>query len=289
LGQILGVTYAVSAAVAFSTASIFIKISLSDIRNPLLINGLRALFASIIYIPILALWGFGKICLVTFLLLLASAVIGPGIGDITFILAIDRLGAGSATVLAYQYILIAQALNIIVLHDLRGFTAIWLTPLALLGMYLMIVEEGFKKNVSGIALSYIAAVSWAIATLLTSDLVNNYPLTPVQVAGTRVLMITLILLPLSKELGPINVTRKAVQILAASGTISYFLGFVMFTESLQYLGVMIPSLATSLSPMLTQVITIKVLHEELTPKKAIGSALITSSLIFTVIFTNIHA
>ncbi len=244
------------------------------------------MFASLIYAPVLSLWGAGELSLESFLLLLASAVIGPGLGDVTFILAIDKLGAGPATVLTYQYILIAQVLNVIFLHDLRGAIAIWLTPLALLGMYLMVSEEGFRKNVGGIALSYLAAFSWAISTLLVSDLVNNYPLTPTQVAGIRVLMLAAILLPLSKGFGRLSVTRKAIVVIATSGVISYFLGFIMFTESLQYLGVMIPSLATSLSPMLTQVMTVKILHEKLTLKKIVGSILIVTSLAITAALAN---
>lgn len=61
---------------------------------------------------------------------------------------------------------------------------------------------------------------------------------------------------------------------------------MMFTESLQYLGVMIPSLATSLSPMLTQVITVKILHGKLILNKIIGSTPIVASLVITAALMN---
>ncbi len=280
LGAVAGVALAVAAAVAFSTASVFIKVSLADIRSPPLINGLRAVFASAAYAPLLVLIGLKPLSVESLTLLVASSLIGPGLGDVSFISSIDRLGAGPATVIAYQYILIAQALNVIILHDYRGLIAIYLTPIALLGMYLMVSEEGFKANACGITLAYVAALSWAVSTIMVSELVNHYLIPPEEVAGLRVW----VLAPLLTAVGVRHwgsITRRAAGILAASGVISYFAGFIMFTTSLKVLGVMIPSLATALSPMLTQVMTVKLLGERLTPRKVIGSALIIASLVIT--------
>ncbi len=285
---LVGVAFAVAAAVAFSTASVFIKVSLADIRSPPLINGLRAAFASIPYVPLLLLTGIKPPNTASaIVLLVASALIGPGLGDVSFIASIDRLGAGPATVLAYQYILIAQALSVAVLHDYRGLIAIYLTPVALLGMYLMVSEEGFKASARGITLAYVAAVAWALSTIMISELVNKYSLPPQEVAGFRVWILAPVLTALGLSSGNVGkVTKKAVVVLASSGIISYFAGFVLFTASLKALGVMIPSLASALSPMLTQVMTVKILGEKLTLRKAIGSLLIVASLAVTALYVS---
>ena len=273
-----GILAAVASAIAFSTASIFIKLSLRDVRNPLLVNGIRALFASAAYAPILVYVGTAGINSYTLALIVISTVIGPGVGDVLFIVSIDKLGAGLATVLSYQYILIAQILNIFILHDYRGFIALYLTPLALVGMYLAVGEEGMRANLKGVIYSYSAAIAWASSTILVSYLVNDCNIPPIEVAGLRVMILT----PMLISLGAKNVrtvTKRALAILGTSGIVSYFIGFILFTTSLKILGVMVPSLATALTPMLSQLISNRILFEALTPKKIIGTSLIVTSLI----------
>ena len=273
-----GILAAVASAIAFSTASIFIKLSLRDVRNPLLVNGIRALFASAVYAPILVYVGTAGINSYTLALIVISTVIGPGVGDVLFIVSIDKLGAGLATVLSYQYILIAQILNIFILHDYRGFIALYLTPLALVGMYLAVGEEGMRANLKGVIYSYSAAIAWASSTILVSYLVNDCNIPPIEVAGLRVMILT----PMLISLGAKNVrtvTKRALAILGTSGIVSYFIGFILFTTSLKILGVMVPSLATALTPMLSQLISNRILFEALTPKKIIGTSLIVTSLI----------
>ena len=282
LVQIIGVLAAITSSVAFSTASVFIKLSLRDIRDPFLVNGIRALFASLVYVPTLAYVGVGRLNPYIFAVIVASTVIGPGIGDVLFIMGVDKLGAGLATVLSYQYILIAQILNIFILHDFRGFIALYLTPLSLLGMYLAVSEGGMRANLKGIIFSYAAAFAWGISTILVSYLVNTCNLPPIEVAGLRVIVLT----PLLMSIGFRNIrtiTKRALVILATSGVVSYFIGFILFTTSLRMLGVMIPSLATTLTPMLSQLISSKVLSEALTPRRVTGSLLIITSLILAVL------
>ncbi|MCD6428497.1 MAG: DMT family transporter [Desulfurococcales archaeon] len=283
-GEAAGILAAVASAVAFSTASIFIKLSLRDIRNPFLVNGIRALFASVAYAPVSIYVGVVGINPYTLTLIVISTVIGPGIGDVLFIMSIDKLGAGLATVLSYQYILIAQILSIFILHDYRGFIALYLTPLALVGMYLAVSEGDMKANLKGVVYSYSAAIAWASSTILVSYLVNDCNLHPIGVAGLRVIFLAPMLMSLGAK-SIRTVTKRALAILGTSGIISYFIGFILFTTSLKILGVMIPSLATALTPMLSQLISNRVLSEALTPKKIIGSSLIIASLVLVVLLT----
>ena len=279
---IAGVIADDASSVAFSTASIFIKLSLRDVRDPFLVNGIRAAFASLVYIPILAVMDVKNVSLYVFAVIVASTVIGPGIGDVLFIVSVDKLGAGLATVLSYQYILIAQILNIFILQDYRGFISLYLTPLALFGMYLAVSEGGMKTNLKGVVFAYAAAFVWGLSTILVSYLVNTCGLPPIQVAGLRVV----VLAPILMSIGVRNIrtmTKRALAILATSGVVSYFIGFILFTTSLRVLGVMIPSLATTLTPMLSQLISSKVLSEALTPRRVTGSLLIIISLILVVL------
>ncbi len=277
--ETIGIAAAVGAAIAFSTASVFIKVALKDVSSPYLINGIRAVFASLIYIPLLIHSGITGITPYTLFLLIASALLGAGMGDVLFIMSIKRLGAGMATVFSYQYILIAQILSVLILHDYRGMAAIYVTPLALLGMYLAVSDGGgLRANSTGLALAYGAALSWGTATIMISHLVNAYSMPPMEVAGIRVIFLAPVLTILGvKEVR--KLTRRALAILASSGVISYFVGFVLYTTSLRYLGVMIPALATSLSPVLTQIMTIKILGERFTARKIAGSLLIIASLV----------
>ena len=145
-------------------------------------------------------------------------------------------------------------------------------------MYLAVSEEGMRANLKGVIYSYSAAIAWASSTILVSYLVNDCKLSPIVVAGLRVMFLA----PMLIGLGARNiktVTKRALVILGTSGIVSYFIGFILFTTSLKILGVMVPSLATALTPMLSQLISNRILSEALTPKKIIGSSLIVTSLI----------
>ena len=145
-------------------------------------------------------------------------------------------------------------------------------------MYLAVSEEGMRANLKGVIYSYSAAIAWASSTILVSYLVNDCKLSPIVVAGLRVMILTPMLMGLgAKNIG--TVTKRALVILGTSGIVSYFIGFILFTTSLKILGVMVPSLATALTPMLSQLISNRILSEALTPKKIIGSSLIVTSLI----------
>jgi len=210
----------------------------------------------------------------------ASTIIGPGLGDICFIIGVDELGAGLATVLSYQYILIAQVLNVLILHDYRGYIAIYLTPIALIGMYLAVSDVKRVTSIRGVLASYVAAVAWAVSAIIVSYLVNNRGLLPVAVAGLR----TVFLAPLLMCLGVKSirtVSKRALVVLASSGIISYFIGFILFTTSLKELGITVPTLATALTSALSQVISSIALSEALTLKSIIGSSIIIASLIAT--------
>jgi len=285
LSSILGISEALIAAIAFSTASLFIKVSLRDLRNPFLINGIRALSASFIYLITFLYLGFECPSLYALLLIITSSLIGPGLGDILFILSVDRLGAGFATLLSYQYILISQILNAVILRDMRGFQAIYLTPIALLGLYILVSDKKLTFDRRGIMLAYNAAIAWSISTIMISYLVNFMGESPITVAGLRVFFLTPLLLGLGVN-EVVKVTRRALTVLVISGFTSYFVGFVTFTLALKELGVMVPSLITALTPMLSQIMSVKLLKERITGRGVIGSALIILSLIFAIILTS---
>ena len=285
LSSILGVSEALIAAIAFSTASLFIKVSLKDLRSPYLINGIRALSASFIYLVIFLYLGFKSPSLYALLLIITSALIGPGLGDILFILSIDRLGAGFATLLSYQYILLSQVLNAVILRDMRGFQAIYLTPIALLGLYILVSDKELTFDRKGIILAYNAAIVWSISTIMVSYLVNFMGESPITVAGLRVFFLTPLLLGLGVN-EVFKITRRALTVLVISGFTSYFVGFITFTLALKELGVMIPTLMTALTPMLSQIMSVKLLNERITGRGVVGSALIILSLIFAVILAS---
>jgi len=285
LSNILGVVEALIAAIAFSTASLFIKVSLKDLRSPFLINGIRALSASLIYFAVFLRIGLKNPSIHALLLIIASALIGPGLGDISFILSVDRLGAGFATLLSYQYILISQILNAVVLHDMRGFQAIYLTPIALLGLYVLVSDRKLTFDRKGVILAYNAAITWSVSTIMISYLVNFIGENPITVAGLRVFFLTPLLLGLGAN-EVVKVTRKALIVLTISGFTSYFVGFVTFTLALKELGVMVPSLITALTPMLSQIMSVKLLKERITRRGVLGSALIILSLILAIILTS---
>ena len=260
----------------WATAPVLIRLGLRDVKDPVLLNGVRSAVALAVYAPVLLALGVGDLTANAVLWIAVSALMGPGLGDVLFIASIDRLGAGPPTIIAYQYIIVAQLLSVLVLGELRGVNAVFLTPLALLGVYLA-VSGGGRLRLDGVMLAYGTAALWGGSVALLSYIVNDLEVSPITIAGLRAAILTPAL-TLPRLRGLRGISRRSLAFLGASGIISYVAGFVLFATAIKLAGPSISALATALTPVLTQLISAWAGGEPLSARRLGGSALVALAI-----------
>ncbi len=250
-----------------------------EVPNPFVANAIRVIAASLVYAPLI--WIISPCIHYHVLIILAvSAIIGPGLGDVLFTTSIKRIGAGTSTVIAYQYIWISQILSAIIFGDYEGVIAICFTPLALAGIYLVVSDDKELKirNIQ-LLMPLGTAFLWATSIILI-DYALESNLTPIVVSGVRIMMLVPFLLLIgSKDLN--KITRNGALILALSGIISYVFGMVLFISAISTGGVIVSVLPTAVTPVITQFLSHRVVKESISAKKVLGSLLVMASILMT--------
>lgn len=132
--------------------------------KPVTFTGLRALVALVSVSPILIHQnaGLGVLEPDAILLILLSALIGPGMGDVCFTKSIKILGSSTTAALSYTYIFVAQAIAVTFLRELVRASLVLGAVLAFTGMVLVASSDSTHLRVErcGVAYAVLASISW---------------------------------------------------------------------------------------------------------------------------------
>lgn len=288
-GSLIGIGAAILATISWSLAPITIKYGVRSDTNLIAVTGIRALAAFLALLPLT----FLKIDTYTLnyyditLILISSVLVG--ISDLFYIEAIKRLGSWKAILIAYQYILIAQILAFIILNEVRGIYAVFFTPLALLGIYIALKNDESSSSVpTNFLIAYIPAILWGAGTVISRYLVSNVD--AVMIASLRSLFIAVIFAPLGfKYLQSLrSVGSQGLLCIIASGFFTHVGGFLIFLYALKFVGTFISTLANSMGPLITQLISKKLSNEELSIKHFIGTLITMISVVSALVFNALN-
>ncbi|WP_148883421.1 DMT family transporter [Thermococcus aciditolerans] len=264
MGVILGVVFALSAALLWAVGSLLARVSMRGISS-LSLNVLRLFMGAALYLVVLAIYGLPPLGTRGFLVLVASALIGFTLGDWLFFESIKILGVSRAALLVTPY----PILTMLLAHLFLG------RPLTLqigAGAFLIILavtilmgesSEG-RLDPRGVLFSAGAQVLWAAAVVMTDWLVtgNN----PLVIAGLRIGFGALGAVVFVPKILP-DVRRMAARnwvtvfLVAFLGT---FLGHCFFTTAIKEAGSSIAAPAAESSPILAAVLAVLFLKEPFT-------------------------
>ncbi len=290
----LGMLMSVGAAVAWAVTPALIKVGLKYLNDPVLFTGIRFVTSLALFTPVILLLGFSGDVFrpVIALMIVVSAVLGPGLGDIAYAYAIRELGTGLAVLISYQYILVAQLSAIALLGERKNIMVLTLTPIALFGVYLAVRDEGKRQggrlSRAGVLFGAAAAVFWGMSVDAVSYVAKYSSVDPFTLAFVR----SAVLAPVLLTVGFLRVRRRSgvgetmtrSRLLRgalfgmASGVVAYFIGFSLFVVAIRDIGVLVPTLATALTPVLTQFISAGTIGEALTRGRLAGSVIVGFAL-----------
>lgn len=249
---------------------------------PFLFTSTRALFAIVFISAYLSLVGFkaSSINSTILLLIVLSAILGPGLGDVAYTKSIQLVGGSLAIIISYLYIFFAQVFTAIFLNERLGFNELVGATLAFLGVVIATYGQNSRSYVvkTGVLLALLAAVLWGAAVTLLRvfrDYVDAYT-----VSLTRLLVVLIFTAVTSLALHePLIIDKGLVVATLFTGVLGWGVGMVLFTYSIYTLGVSATVVATALAPVLSQVTTRLVAGERWSLRTVLGALLVSIGIV----------
>ncbi len=287
--SLIGIGAAILATVSWSLAPIAIKQGVRSDTNLTAVAGVRALVALLALLPLtIPRINTYTLNYYDIALILTSGIL-VGVSDLFYIEAIKKLGSWKAILIAYQYILIAQILAFIMLNEVKGIYATIFTPLALLGIYIALKDgESSSSTPTNFLIAYIPAVLWGFGTVISRYLISG--IDAVLIASLRSFFISIIFIPLGfKHLhGLKNVGKQGLLYMFISGFFTHVSGFLIFLYALKFVGTFISTLANSMGPLITQLISKKLSNEGLSTRHVVGTLVTTMSVVLTLVLNALN-
>lgn len=283
----LGYAAIVIASVLWSLSPALIS-RYKGVVKPVIFTGLKALVASsTIFLVLLP----QNVSLeipgpdILFLVIL-SALIGPGVGDVCFVKSIKILGGFTSVVLSYTYIFVAQAIAVTFLNEFMKTSLVLGAVLAFAGVVLVAGSDSSYLRVErvGVAYAVLASISWGVSTALIKvalEFVNEALLTLLRL--TTIFIVFLSLGLVIEGLPPRSNLKQLLAVASAVAVLDWSLGMYLFIYSISSIGVSATTVATALTPTLTT-ITTKLLAGEKPSVKHFLGVLMTSVGILVTIF-----
>ncbi|WP_448578139.1 DMT family transporter [Thermosphaera sp.] len=247
--------------------------------KPVLFTGFRALVALVFLIPLTLLYsqGFTGFTGVAIAVILASAMLGPGVGDASYTRAIQLLGGSLAVVISYTYIFVSQFIATVFLNEPLRLSVIAGSLIAFLGIVLASSNgNGRRLALKGVAYAVVASVSWGVATSMIKVALQYADTLTLTVLRLGFIAVFFIPAGLIVEGGPRSGGSKPlIKASLITGVLGWSIGMLLFIYSINKIGVSATAVATALTPVLSQ-LTVKLLSREKPTLKTIGGALLIS-------------
>jgi len=237
-------------------------------------NGLRAFLALILLLPLtMAVKGGLHVELTPFavLLIVLSALVGPGLGDVAYIRSIQLAGASRAVTVGYTYIFVSQALAVAFLgEEIRLGTALG-SILAVAGVWLVASEaqQRGSSELRGVLVAIVSSLAWGLGSIINRlALVYTDPLS---LSAIRAVIQGAVLSTLdAKNLKSMVSSKRIIATACITGVLAYGMGTTLFLYALSVLGVSMTVLPTALTPVLSTMLSRIIAHETFGLKTVVG-------------------
>ncbi len=271
-------------AAAWAVVSTVMR-SMANRINPIMVNGLNSTFAAFTVAVLLVLLGHASLLLATPLtnvaLIVASGMIGQGLGNASFVTSMKMIGASRAMPISSIQPLMTTVLAAVILGERVTWLQVVGTLLVLAAVYLLAFPHGPLGNVRsllsgadrrGLMLAIGTAACWASATVMLREGLVGVDLLSANfmrmtVAATMLLSIQAVT---SKRRALQGADRRVLVTLALTGALAATSSFGYLT-AVSYAGAAKASVLTSTSPLFGLPLSVFVLHEKVNRRIATGS------------------
>lgn len=253
--------------------------------KPITYNAVRAIIAVIFILP-LAFFNRLKLPetpLLFIAIAVLTAILGPGIGDAAYTKAIQLIGGSLAVILSYTYMFVAQGIAIILLGEELTVSLFIGAVIAFVGVVIATAENPrgrFKWG--GVVYALITSISWGIGASILKIILSFADILTVTII--RLAAIAILFLPIGiivEGRPPENSLKLLIPISIVTGGIGWGVGMYLFIYSISSIGVAATTLATALTPILSQITTKLFARERLSKNNIIGALMIFIGIAFS--------
>ena len=294
----IGEFAALGAAVSWAMAPILYKKALSG-ASPASANIVRcASNAAVLMLVLVALGltgALGRLPTEVVIVVVASGVVGLGIGDTLYMVGLKSIGVARAVPLASTYPLFSLLWATMLLNQPVTFAAIVGTVVILLGILLLrrehansAVHAQGKFELTGVAMSLLTAVAWSVSITMmdfavtTPGVMNgldaNYAVVTLRIAGIALVMLAIAPL-LDRGRGFLKLRWNTVLLLCVGGLVANGLGWLLMNYSLLNIVESQAIPISSTTPLFSALTGFAFFGERLTVDNILGATLVVVGVI----------
>ena len=266
----------------------FVKIALSEF-NPVVFNGIRLTFASIVLIFILFITKQGfKVPKKDIGKLVVLGIIGNSIYQLLFIYGINLTTASNTSIIMAMSPASVALLSSLFKHE-RIHWAAWVgIAFSFVGFYLVIVRQPGSfifslENFKGDMMIFCANLFWAVYTVFSKPLLGR--ITPLKWSSITLAVGTVFYLPFcvpvfsSQDFKQISF--KAWAILAFSGIFALAVGYIVWYSSVKRIGNSKTVIYGNIVPIFTVIFAYILIAEKISFWQAVGTVIILAGVYLT--------
>jgi DME family drug/metabolite transporter len=286
----IGELAALGAAVSWTVSAVLYKKALMQAK-PVSANIVRLTCTAIVLLALLLVLGKTEVVATmpqnVIAMASVSGVIGLGVGDTLYMMSLKNVGVARAVPITCIYPLFSLLWAVLWAGEAVTFPVVLGATIIVLGVWLLSQADQtagptVQKRVlhKGLALALATAIVWSVSITMMGMAVRETPDLDhaLVINAVRVIAIAVSFLAISpimdRGLGFLKMNRKTVATLIAGGIVALGLGWFFLSYSFVGTSQSRAVPISSTTPLFSTLASIVLLHEKVTVKNAVGSAII---------------
>jgi len=290
----IGELFALGAALSWAVAPILYRKALLNTK-PISANIVRCATNAGVLVAVLLLLGkvgaLTELPMGTVVLVVASGLIGLGIGDTLYMIGLKYVGVSRAVPLASTYPLFSVVWATFLLGQPLSLAAVLGAAVIIFGIWLLTREKSDEKTsikgrlaFIGLVVSLVTAVVWSVSITMMDVAVSsvtsfdaNYAVITLRIAS--VALFFMLLAPfLDREHGFLKMKRSTVIGLCVGGLVANGVGWLLMNYSFQNIPLTQATPISSTSPLFAAVAGFMLFHEKMTTQALLGAIAIVAGI-----------
>ncbi|RZN61111.1 MAG: hypothetical protein DSO07_01440 [Thermoproteota archaeon] len=212
------------------------------------------------------------------LLMALNSLLASGLGDYLYFVAIDRLSAYRAVPISYTYIAFSYIWSSALQGRQPSRAVVLGAALSIMGVWVMLWRKGSIDKI-GILSAVISMFLFSFSPLVIQRALSISTVVEMLLLNSLIPMPFFLVASLLRR----NMSREAASLSFFGGMMGVGLGVLLFFTSIGEIGIFFPTLSTSISPLVNQLVSF-LMGERPDRRSVIGALMIVSGIIIAALF-----
>jgi len=212
------------------------------------------------------------------LLMALNSLLASGLGDYLYFVAIDRLSAYRAVPISYTYIAFSYIWSSALQGRQPSRAVVLGAALSIMGVWVMLWRKGSIDKI-GVLSAVISMFLFSFSPLVIQRALSISTVVEMLLLNSLIPMPFFLVASLLRR----NMSREAASLSFFGGMMGVGLGVLLFFTSIGEIGIFFPTLSTSISPLVNQLVSF-LMGERPDRRSVIGALMIVSGIIIAALF-----